>query len=302
MPDIAALNTRFGLAGQVRFLREPSGLAVTEITTDAASARIALQGAHLLSWIPRGAEPVIWLSPAAKFAAGRAIRGGIPICWPWFGPHPYETTYPAHGFARTGCWEVVAVESGADGTVHLCFRLLPSDASRFWWPHATPLELRIAVGERLRLDLMTKNLGVSPVTISQALHTYFAVSDVRTIQLLGLANCRYIDKIDGGKIKHQTGPVQFQEETDRIYLNSSGEILLYDRALRRRIRIAKSGSHSTVVWNPWIEKSARMDDFVESGYLNMLCIEAANAADDSITLAPGAEHTLGVLYSVEPLA
>ncbi len=301
MPDIDALNTRFGVPGTVSFTRNEGGLAVVAVDTEAASARIALQGAHLLSWIPDGEKPVIWLSPNAKFAPGKAIRGGIPVCWPWFGPHTSETTYPAHGFARTADWAMVDVERPSDHSLALLFRLIPSETSRRWWPHATPVELRISVGQRLSLELTTKNLGISPLPISQALHAYLAVSDVRAIQVLGLANRRYIDKVDGGAVKHEAGPVKFTEETDRIYLDSTIDLLLLDPGLRRSIRIAKTGSHSTIVWNPWIEKSARMDDFVESGYLNMLCIEAANAADDTITLQPGAEHRLSVVYSVEPL-
>lgn len=301
MPDITALNARFGLPGAVSFSRNDSGLAVVDIDTETASARIALQGAHLLSWVPVGEKPVIWLSPNAKFAPGKAIRGGIPICWPWFGPHTRETTYPAHGFARTANWAVVDVEHRANDSVALLFRLIPSETSRRWWPHATPVELRIVVGQRLSLNLTTKNLGVTPLPISEALHAYLTVSDVRAIQVLGLANRRYIDKVDGGAIKHQAGPVKFSEETDRIYLDATIDLLLLDPGLRRSIRIAKTGSHSTVIWNPWIEKSARMDDFVESGYLDMLCIEAANAADDTVTLQPGEEHRLSVVYSIEPL-
>jgi glucose-6-phosphate 1-epimerase len=301
MPDIDALNTRFGVTDRVTFARGPGALATVDITNVSAQARIALQGAQVLHWAPAGAAPVIWLSPTAKFAEGRAIRGGIPICWPWFGPHPSETTYPAHGFARISHWEVVAVESISDGETRLLFRLIPSDAARAWWPHATPAELHVNIGKRLSLELVTKNLGVAPVVISQALHTYFAVSDVRSVHVLGLDGSPYIDKVDGGKTKLQKGPVTFSAETDRIYLNSIGENILVDRGLKRRLRVAKTGSSSTVIWNPWIQKSAKMDDFVESGYVNMVCIEAANAADDAVTVAPGEEHRLGVVYAVEGL-
>lgn len=302
MPDLAALNARFGIHRQVMFTEGPGGMATAEITHPSAHARISLQGAHLLEWTPAGAQPVIWLSPAAKFTSGKAIRGGVPVCWPWFGPHPSNATYPAHGFARTEQWEVVAVEDNSRGATRLVFRLMPNDTTRAWWPHATRLELSITIGSTLGLDLVTKNLGTHPVVIGQALHTYFAVSDVCTIRLLGLDGCAYVDKVDGGKIKPQAGPVTFYQETDRIYRDSTADCVIVDSALRRRIRIAKTGSRTTVVWNPWIQKSAKMDDFVESGYLNMVCVETANAADDVITIAPGDEHRLGVTYSIEPLA
>lgn len=302
MPDLSALNTRFGIPGRVIFSEGPGGLATVEVNDPCAHALLALQGAHLLDWTPAGAEPVIWLSPAAKFARGKAIRGGTPICWPWFGPHPTETTYPAHGFARTACWEVLSVECPADGGTRLEFRLIPEESVHRWWPHATRLEFHILVGSELQLTLLTKNIGTAPVAVGQALHTYFAVSDVCKVRLVGLEGLSYLDKVHGGSVKLQHGPVTFHEEIDRIYRDSVQDCIIVDPGLKRRLRIAKTGSRSTVVWNPWIQKSAKMDDFVESGYLGMVCVETANAADDIVTIEPGAEHRLGVVYSVEPFA
>jgi len=301
MPDLFGLNARFGIPGQIIFKKGAGGFAVAEIHNRRAIATIALQGAHLIAWQPHGERPVIWLSAATKFTQGKAIRGGIPVCWPWFGPHVCEPSFPAHGFARTGPWEVVSVESEADDATQLLFRLIPSETTHSQWPHATPLEIRIVVGNGLAIDLITKNIGASPVTIGEALHTYFAVSDVQKIKVLGLDGCAYIDKIDSGQQKRQSGPVTFASEVDRVYLDSTSDCLIEDPGFARRIRVAKQGSRSTVVWNPWVEQAKKLGDLGEKGYLGMVCVESANAADDMVTIAPGNEHRLAVRYSVEPL-
>lgn len=301
MPDLTALNARFGSPGRIVFEEGPAGLTLVSISNDQAKTRVALQGAHLLSWQPTGQQPVIWLSSAARFGTGKAIRGGVPVCWPWFGPHASESVFPAHGFARTTPWQVLDVDQSESGATRLKLRLIQGEASRSLWPYNTPLEIHVTVGTELSMELVTRNIGASPVVLSQALHTYFAVADVRRIRLTGLEGCRYIDQLDGDRRKEQRGSVSFAAETDRIYLDSTADCLIEDPGLRRRIRITKSGSRSTVVWNPWIEKSSRMGDLGEDGYLTMICVETANAADDAVTIAPGAEHRLGVCYTVETL-
>jgi glucose-6-phosphate 1-epimerase len=301
MTDFSALNARFGLSGQVIFKEGPGGLAVAEVATAAANATISLQGAHVMTWATRGQKPVIWLSRAAKFAPGKSIRGGVPVCWPWFGPHAGNAALPAHGFARSVPWEVIGAQTLADGSVRLDFRLIQSDATRAQWSHATLLECHITVGAALEIDLVTRNADRSAITIGDALHTYFEVSDVRQVTIRGLEGCPYLDKMDGGQRKQQTGPVTISAETDRIYLDTGADCLIDDPGLARRIRIRKRGSHSSVVWNPWIEKSVKMGDFGENGYLNMVCVESANAADDVVTIAPGGEHHLWVRYEIESL-
>ncbi len=302
MADFSAVNARLGIPGQVLFKAGAGGLAVVEVTNAQASATIALQGAHLMTWTPRGQKPVIWLSRAAKFVPGKSIRGGVPICWPWFGPHVSEAAFPAHGFARTVLWEAISVEALSTGSTRLMFRLIANDATRAQWPYATPLECRMTIGSELEIELATRNLSNSAITIGDALHTYFEVSDARKISIHGLDACPYLDKVDGGKRKQQSGPVTINAEVDRIYLDSTADCLIDDPGFQRRLRIAKRGSRSTVVWNPWIEKAAKMGDLGENGYLNMVCVESTNAADDVVTIAPGAEHRLWVRYSVESLS
>lgn len=300
--DWLALNAHYGVPGAVVFKEGPGGLAMVEVANARSTATIALQGAHLMTWTPRAEKSVIWLAAAANHAPGRPIRGGIPVCWPWFGPHATSPAFPNHGFARTAPWEVILTQALADGGTKISLRLDQSDTTRAQWPHATRVELHMAVGGELELDLVTHNLGPKPVEIGDALHTYFEVGDIRRVLIRGLDGCPYLDKLDGGRRKQQSGPVRIGAEIDRIYLDSTGDCLIDDAAWSRRIRIAKRGSRSTVVWNPWSDKAAKMGDFGDNGYLSMVCVESANAADDIVTILPGEEHHLWVRYSVEPFS
>lgn len=299
--NLDTLNKRFGLAGILVFKPGPGGLPVVEVLNEQASAMIALQGAHLLQWSPIGEDPVIWLSPEAKFVEGKSVRGGVPVCWPWFGPHEQEGGFPAHGFARTVPWEVFETNGNQDGSTSIGLRLLQNESTRAQWPHAGDVELYIRVGTTLELDLVTRNNGSTPINIGEALHTYFLVSDIRQVNVLGLNDLDYIDKVDGGVRKQQEGAITFTGETDRIYLDHGADCLIHDPGKGRRIRIHKRGSHSTVVWNPWVEKAEKMGDLGPDGYLHMLCVECANAADDVVKITPGGEHHLWMRYSVEAL-
>lgn len=300
MPDIAALNAQFGIPDTVTFCCGPGELATVDIRHSHANARLVLQGAQLLAWTPDGEEPVIWLSEAARYAEGQAIRGGIPICWPWFGAHRSSPTFPAHGFARTSPWIVEDTRS-SEAAVALRLRLLQSEASETLWPHACSLTLELRVGRCLELDLATRNLGARPVTITEALHAYFHVADLPAVRIHGLDGTNYIDKTDAERRKHQNGTLAFEAETDRVYTGVTGECVIEDPGFRRRIRIRKRGSASTIVWNPGAEKSARLDDMEPDGYRRMVCVESGNAGADAVTIQPGEVHRLGVSYATERL-
>ncbi len=298
--DIAVLNSHFGIENQVVFKTIADHFPIVEINNAHATATISLQGAHLMSWVPKGSEPVIWMSQEASFKIGKSIRGGIPVCWPWFGDHSTDSSLPAHGFARTALWEVIQTEALKEGATLIAFRLMQRDVNYDGWPYSSELEIHFIIGESLRIDLVTRNTGETPFTVGDALHTYFSVSDVRNITINGLDGCPYLDKVDGSEQKEQqVGNVKFDQETDRIYLESTEDCVIDDPGFKRRIRISKLNSESTVVWNPWIEKSERMGDLGQDGYLNMVCVESANAADDVVQLAPGEKHHLWVCYSVE---
>jgi glucose-6-phosphate 1-epimerase len=191
MPDqqkLATLNNQFGIEGQLQF-KAAGDLIVAEITSDHSQASIVLQGAQVLSWVPNGEQPVIWLSEDATFIADKTIRGGIPVCWPWFGAHPDNNEAPAHGFVRAAAWDVVETKSLGGGQSRIVFRLPPTEVPSALWPHSTELEFQVTVGASLELNLITRNKGAEAITISQALHSYFAVSDRNQVVIKGLEYC-----------------------------------------------------------------------------------------------------------------
>ena len=299
--DLSTLNQRFALEGHLQFKEGAGGLMVAEIANSHAEATIALQGAHVMTFQPRGQAPVLWLSQYGKFAPGKSIRGGVPVCWPWFGPHPTEAGFPAHGYARTVLWEVLETSAGEKGETQIHFGLIETDATRTQWPHASNVQVRVTVGAALRVELVTRNNGNAPFELGEALHTYFHISDVADVTIHGLENSEYLDKVANFARKTQLDGVLIRSEVDRIYLNTEADCLIEDRGLKRRIRIAKQGSRSTVVWNPWIEKADKMGDFGREGYRGMVCVETANAFENTVTVAPGMEHSLVTVMSVEPL-
>ncbi len=300
--NIDHLNNEFSLevaGNNLHFKIGRGGLPLVEIHNQHGSALISLQGAHLLSWIPAGEEEVIWLSEDAKFAAGKSVRGGIPICWPWFGAHASSADFPAHGFARTTNWEVVTTEALSDGNTRITFTTYPQPETQAMWPPDTSVQFQLTVGKKLEMELLTHNNGSEAITIGQALHTYFRVGDVSKVLLHGLDDTGYLDKLEGFKRKIQHGPVIINEEVDRIYLDTASDCVIEDRVLKRNIIIIKCGSHSTVVWNPWQETADKMGDLGSNGYKRMLCVESSNAADDVVTIEPGKAHQLWVQYEVQ---
>ncbi|MBE0510000.1 MAG: D-hexose-6-phosphate mutarotase [Chromatiales bacterium] len=301
MSSLEQLKQQHAIDGILDFSEASPGYLVAEISNPHATARIALQGAHLLTFQPSGEQPLIWLSPEAKLAEGKSVRGGVPVCWPWFGPHAEQKSWPGHGFARTVPWRLERASQLDDGRTELEFVLLGNEASREQWPHASELRQHITIGKTLRHELITSNLSDQPITIGQALHTYFQVGDLRQCHVAGLEGCDYIDKVAGMARASQQGPVRFAGEVDRIYLDTPARCEIVDPALNRRIVIEAQGSHSTVVWTPWAEKATQMGDLGPDGYLNMVCVETANAAEDVVSIAPGAQHRLIADYRLAQL-
>ncbi|MGB9093305.1 MAG: D-hexose-6-phosphate mutarotase [Gallionella sp.] len=303
MDTAQQLNSQFGIGGHLSFTEDRSGLVVAEISNAQATASLCLQGAHLMTWQPRSqALPVVWLSRDAKLAAGKSIRGGAPVCWPWFGAHPVEPGFPGHGFARTVPWRMVESGRETDGATRLTLRLQQSEKTRAQWPHDCTLDLTVIVGETLRMELITENTGADAFTIGEALHTYFRIGDIGTVRVTGLENCDYWDKVGGSTLKKQTGQITFSGETDRVYVNTAAECVIEDDRLGRRIHVAKSGSLSTVVWTPWTEKAAKMGDMGQpDGWREMVCIESVNAMENAVKVAAGTRHTMIVEYRAEPV-
>ena len=272
------------------------GYPILEINHPAATASIALHGAHLLEWTPAGQAPVLYLSPRAVFAPGQPIRGGIPICWPWFGPHPTDAKLPAHGFARLSLWELASHTEDEAG-VHLCFTLTDSPASLLLWPHPFRLTLEIYLGAALHVALRMTNPGLAPLPLTAALHTYFLTADIHPTRVSGLDGIAYHEKITTPPDQIQTGDIIFDGEVDRLYASGT-PVQIHDPARPRPLTIEGGGSHSTVVWNPWINKSKILTDLPDEAYLGFLCVENTNAGSDALILAPGASHTLATTVRV----
>lgn len=265
------------------------GLEKVRIETRWSSAEIYLHGAHVTHFQKSGEPPLLFLSEKSEFAADLPIRGGVPIIFPWFGA---REGHPAHGFARITKWELQETALLPDGAVRLAFRL-PCDAFL--------VAFIITVGETLTMELMVQNTGESAATIETCLHTYFEIGDIDQVSITGLAGTRYLDKVAGTTLTEGAQPIGISSEVDRVYLDTAAPVLIADPANRRRIRVEKSGSRSTVVWNPWIEKSARMPDFGDDEYRRMLCVESGNVSDNKLTLAPGESAAMSAEISSEAL-
>ena len=295
-------NEKFALKNGNNYLCFTTGkgdIPIIDIKNKYAKAIISLQGAHLLSWIPEGEEEVIWLSEDASFKPGKSIRGGIPICWPWFGGHKTIKHFPSHGFARTTPWEIICTEALEDGRTRITFTTQPQADNEDMWPPETSVQYQVTIGKKLEMELVTHNNGSEPIIIGQALHTYFNVGDVSKVLLHGLDDTDYLDKLENFRLKIQHGPVTIDQEVDRIYIGTVRECVIQDKALKRNIIINKCGSHSTVVWNPWQETASKMGDLGKEGYKKMLCVESSNAAEDVVTIKPGKAHHLWVQYEVQ---
>lgn len=285
------------LPTSVRLVEEPAGYPVLVIDHAAATGRIALNGAHVMEWTPKGVKPVLYMSPDALLETGKAIRGGIPVCWPWFGPHPTDSAKPAHGFVRNLPWTVGEVTENIAG-VTLQFHLRDSEETRQSWPHAFELMLEVKMGSQLSVELHVKNTGTAAWSMTGALHTYLCVEDVREAAVIGLDDAYYVESRLSPERIEQSGPVYFDREVDRNY-ESRETVRLLDRKGDRTIVVEKSGSRATIVWNPWIEKSKRLSDLPDEAYFGFICIEAANAAPDVVTMEPGKEHVLAQRVRVQ---
>lgn len=291
LPDSVTLTTGEG------------DLPVLRVATPAATAELYLNGAHVTAWTPAGERPVLWMSNHSEFAPGSAIRGGIPVCFPWFGAgREPGLAPPAHGFARLAGWRLVGAED-RDDVVTLTLQLATADVAGLEpaaaWPHDFEATYTVRVGRELHVDLTVRNTGDSAFSYEEALHTYFAVADARTTRVLGLDGAAYLDKAPGAgpDLVTQHGAVTFEAETDRVY-RSTATALVDDAAGGRVVGVAKEGSAHTVVWNPWIDKAAAMADYGDDEWPGMVCVETANVLDEAITLAPGSQRTMAVTYTV----
>ena len=298
--NLSELQQRFSIPNLVNINAGKGGLTRILVTTPLAAAEVYLHGAHVTHFQPAGQKPVLWISAESLFQTDKAIRGGVPICFPWFGPKAGDPSAQAHGFARTREWQIESVTSQPDGSVELTLSLAADAQTLQRWPFEFEAIYQIRIGKKLELTLSVQNTGGTACQFEEALHSYFAVDDVQKVSVTGLEGTTYIDKVDGQKQKPQgNGPIAIIAETDRVYLKTQSTCRLNDPAQSRQIIVEKSGSHSTVVWNPWIAKSKAMADFGDDEWKQMLCIETCNLGDDRITIEPGASHEMSALISIE---
>ncbi|MCW5601431.1 D-hexose-6-phosphate mutarotase [Nitrosomonas sp.] len=298
--NIEQLNTDHGIVGQIEFFEGQGGLPFIRASNAKANALISVYAGQVLAYRPAGkAEDLMFLSEKAYYQAGKAIKGGVPICWPWFGPDPEGKGRPAHGFVRNRMWDVVDTAVTINGETRIVLGLTDTPETRLIWPHAFVLRLEINIGEKLDLALVTRNSGDQPFTITQAFHTYFGVGDIHQTSVSGLEGKSYIDKVDGGQQKLQSGMVTINAEVDRIYLDVANELIIHDAARKRNVRITSQGSRSAVVWNPWAKIASEMADLQDDDYLRLLCVETTNAASDVVTIQPGSEFRLTAQYRSE---
>ncbi|MEC4559473.1 D-hexose-6-phosphate mutarotase [Pseudomonas inefficax] len=283
-------------------------LSCWRISSAHAELLVAQQGAQILSYQRVGQPPLLWLSDQAIFRQGKSVRAGVPVCWPWFGnlqrnPQAVQAMYhgeqaPAHGLARARDWQLLGIEETGT-TLRIEFELPEAQGELPGWPHDVELKLVVELGEELTLNLTSRNMGNTPVTISQALHSYFAVSDVRQARVEGVEGLSYIETLADWEQRQQQGALEFAGETDRIYLGTPPTLSIVDPHWKRRITLTSSGSRSAVIWNPWTERARELPDMADDGWQRMLCIETANVWDDLVELKPGGSSSLGVRIGCE---
>ncbi len=290
---------KLGIPGVAEVQAGSEGLPKVRVTTAEAEGEIYLHGAHVAAWKPAGGQNVLWLSEKSWWQDDKPIRGGVPLCFPWFGPKKDDPQAPGHGFARIRSWQLDSIDQ-QDGEVMVSLSTRSDASTKAWWPADFELGFHVTFGAKLVMRLDVTNTGNSPLRAEEAFHTYFSVGDVRQVTVRGLDGVHYIDKVDGAKEKTQEGAITITEETDRVYLNTTGPVEIEDPVLKRRIRVSKECSADTVVWNPWIAKSKAMPDFGDEEWPGMLCVETCNAAN-AIELTPGQRHSISAIVEVTAL-
>lgn len=288
--NAAELASKFRIAGVVEFAETGEGLVKAAVSRGGMTGELVLQGAQVTAWQPAGARPVIFTSSRAVFAPGKAIRGGIPIIFPWFGPHPTDPKAPQHGVVRAAPWRLDRVEESGDGVL---FELSVA-------PAGFALTYRVVFGASLGVALGVRNTGAAPAGLEEALHTYFAVSDVERVTVSGLEASPHIDKTANmARIPGSGAPVALAKETDSVYLGVPGALAINDPGWGRRIVIEKTAAASAIVWNPWPEKAGAMSDLGADNWRGFVCVETGNVADNKISLPAGGSHEMTTRISVD---
>ena len=295
--EIATRYREFEIPGTAQVVEGNGGLPKVHITTPDVIGEMYLHGAHITSWKPDGAEEVLFLSSQSRWEDGRAIRGGIPICFPWFGGKADDPKAPAHGFVRTKSWHLESI-SEVGNVVTVSMFTESDETTKRWWPAEFRLVYRATFGRELSLELVVSNTGRTSLRFEEALHTYHRVGNISEARLRGLDGVQYLDKTDSNRRKLQHGDIAIASETDRVYLDTRDAIGLNDPVLHRATRVMKENSRTTVIWNPWVDKARELSDLNDNEWPQMLCIETSNVSDCAVDLAPDQEHAMKARVSV----
>jgi glucose-6-phosphate 1-epimerase len=295
--NIDELNKRFAIDGVARLTAGNNGLPRVSISGPAATAEIYLHGAQLTCWCPAGAEEVIFLSKQSQWAAGHAIRGGIPVCFPWFRNKADDPKAPSHGFVRTRAWQLDSVEKLGDA-VRVSLSTSSDEGTRAWWPYDFHLQHRLTIGADLAQELVMTNTGSKPLRFEEALHTYYRVGGADAVRISGLDAVEYLDNTDNNRENRQQGDIVFTAQTDRAYVDTTHPVEIIDPILRRRIRLEKQESRTTVVWNPWSTGAQSLADLGDDEWRMMACVEASNIRAFAVDLEPGQQHCMKTLIKV----
>ncbi|MBN1398484.1 MAG: D-hexose-6-phosphate mutarotase [Bacteroidetes bacterium] len=299
---LSPLNKKFGIRGKLEIISEHGGLPVAVINNEFAQTLVSIYGAHVLSFQPKNFSEVLWTSSKSMFEEGIPIRGGIPVCFPWFGPHSSDPEKPQHGFARLQMWKITGTSSLPGGETQICLNLQQNPESQKLWPFSFLAEMIITAGTSLNVAFKCTNTGGEKFSCSDALHSYFTVSDIANIRIKGLKGTSYYNGIAASATSKQNDEyLNIEKEENRRYVDTTAECIIEDSGLSRKIRVAKTGSRVTVVWNPGAENSKKITDMPDDGYKSMVCVEAVNAYDDIVTIQPKESHTLTTSIEVETL-
>ena len=275
------------------------GLQFIRIDNMLATAEISLLGGHVVSYTPAGERPVLWMSEKSLYQQGKPLRGGIPVCWPWFGAAS-ETGLPAHGFARISNWNIGKISELAGGATQAVLVLDSAENSICMAKWHFRLEMEITVGKSLEVALTMYNCSDTPQKITSALHSYFSVSDIGSIQIAGLDGTAFLDKAKTTPVTGiQHGNITFSDAVTKVFFPTDAAVEILDPVWNRNIIVEKSGSRSTVVWNPWKDKAHELPDFGDEEYRQMVCVETTNATEDLLLLLPEVPHTLSQKISVQ---
>ncbi len=299
-PTIDELERRFALPRIAHVVAGNGGLPKVRITTPQAEAEMYLHGAQVTSWRPAGREEAIFLSEHSHWQEGDAIRGGIPICFPWFRAKADDPKAPTHGFVRTTAWRLDSVTQAGRG-VTVSMSTESNASTKRWWSADFNLVHRVTVGDELKLELVVTNTGATSLRFEEALHTYYKVGFVGTVRLRGLEGVTYLDNTDSNRQKTQLGDLIMAKQTDYAYVNSPLALEVLDPLLNRRIRITKENSLTTVVWNPWRDGAKFLPDLGDDEWQHMACAEASNVLGFAVNLVPGGQHTMTATMRVDDL-